>query len=143
VETGLHVGTAAGTWHFADEGKRKGASSMGTCFSTLNGGTETALTYSFLAIPEAIADDGCTTCIRGRVEEINRKGCYVQCIYTPPVDTVLQVAISDTYEDTFIATAKVLYVHDGVGMGIHFIHSAEGQEEKLNSWLLRDSRWDG
>jgi hypothetical protein len=115
---------------------------MGTCFGTLNGGRDTALTYSFLAIQEVVEGDGSTTCIRGTITQINRKGCYVQSIETLPADTLLRIAISDGNEDTFVSAAKVLYVHDGVGMGISFVDSTEDQDTKLNSWLLRDCHSD-
>ena len=64
-------------------------------------------------------------------------------IETLPVNTLLRIAISDENEDTFVSAAKVLYVHDGIGMCICFVDSTEDQDTKLNSWRLRDRRSDG
>ena len=111
---------------------------MGTPQGILSGGKDTPLTYYFLAIPDAVEQGG-MTCIKGTITEIDRKGCYVQSTSTAPVDTLLRIAISDD-QDTFVSAAKVLFVHEGLGMGISFVDLTEDQETKLNSWLLRDCR---
>lgn len=58
---------------------------------------------------------------------------------TLPVDTSLKVVISCD-EKTFMTNGKVIYVHEGIGMGIVFVDSAEDQLEVLNSWLA-DASW--
>jgi hypothetical protein len=66
--------------------------------------------------------------------EVSRKGCYVNTPSTLPVNTFLRVIISRD-EGTFMTNGKVIYVHEGIGMGIVFLDSAEDQLEILNSWL--------
>jgi hypothetical protein len=73
-------------------------------------------------------------CVEARLKEISRKGCYVNTPNTIAVGTVLRVVISS--EDlTFETNGKVLYVHEGVGMGILFIDTSDDQIEMLTSWL--------
>jgi len=74
-------------------------------------------------------------CIVGRMTEVSRKGCYVNTPSTLPVDSLLKVVISRD-EETFVTNGKVIYVHDGIGMGIVFVDSTEDQLEILHSWLV-------
>jgi hypothetical protein len=89
--------------------------------------------YSVLAVAELVETGG-TMCIVGRMSEISRKGCYVNTPSTLSVNTSLRVVISSD-DRTFMTTGKVIYVHEGIGMGIAFVDSTEDQLEILNSWL--------
>lgn len=89
--------------------------------------------YSVLAVAE-IVETASTMCIVGRLTEISRKGCYVNTPSTLSVDTFLKVVISCD-EKTFLTNGKVIYVHEGIGMGIVFVDLTEDQLELLNSWL--------
>jgi hypothetical protein len=89
--------------------------------------------YSLLAVAE-LEETASTVCIVGRMTEVSRKGCYVNTPSTLPVDSSLKVVISRD-ADTFTANGKVIYVHDGIGMGIVFMDTAEDQLEILRSWL--------
>ena len=93
--------------------------------------------YSILAVAELV-ETASTMCIVGRMTEISRKGCYVNTPSTVPVDTFLKVVISCD-ENTFMTNGKVIYVHEGIGMGIVFVDSTEEQMEVLNSWLAEAS----
>jgi PilZ domain-containing protein len=73
-------------------------------------------------------------CIAGRIREISRRGCYVNATSTLPVNTFLGVFISRE-EKTFMTNGKVIYVHEGIGMGIVFLDTTEDQLEILNCWL--------
>jgi hypothetical protein len=86
-----------------------------------------------LAVAELV-ETASTMCIVGRLTEISRKGCYVNTPSTLPADTFLKVVISCD-EKTFMTNGKVIYVHEGIGMGIVFVDSTEDQLEVLNSWL--------
>jgi PilZ domain-containing protein len=89
--------------------------------------------YSMLAVAE-LAETASTMCIVGRMTEISRNGCYVNTPNTLPVNTSLRVVISSD-DETFMTNGKVIYVHEGIGMGIVFVDPAEDQVEVLNSWL--------
>ena len=67
--------------------------------------------------------------------EVSRKGCYVNTPSTLPLDSFLKVIISCD-EKTFMTNGKVIYIHEGIGMGIAFVDAAEDQMEVLNSWLV-------
>ena len=53
---------------------------------------------------------------------------------TFPASTALEVVISRD-EETFTSNGKVVYAHDGIGMGLVFVDTANDQVEMLNSWL--------
>ena len=90
--------------------------------------------YSVLAVAELV-ETASTMCIVGRMTEVSRKGCYVNTPSALPLDTFLKVVISCD-EKTFMTNGKVIYVHEGIGMGIAFVDAAEDQMEVLNSWLV-------
>src|ERR1700680_4067560 len=81
--------------------------------------------YSVLAVAELVETAG-TVCIVGRMTEVSRKGCYVNTPSTRPVNSLLKVIISRD-EDTFMTNGKVIYVHEGIGMGIVFVDPAKDQ----------------
>ena len=89
--------------------------------------------YTFLGVAELLEAAG-AICVRGRIDEISRRGCYVNTLNTLRVGTLLRVFISCD-EEIFVANATVVYVHDQIGMGIAFDESTEDQVELLNSWL--------
>jgi hypothetical protein len=86
-----------------------------------------------LAVAELV-EPASTMCIVARMTEVSRNGCYVNTPSTLPADTSLKVVISCD-ERTFMTNGKVIYVHEGIGMGIAFVDSTEDQLEVLNSWL--------
>jgi PilZ domain len=89
--------------------------------------------YSVLAIAE-LAETSGTVCIVGRMTEVSSKGCYVNTPSTLPVDSILKVVISRD-EETFLTNGRVIYVHEGIGMGIVFVDPAGDQQKILTSWL--------
>ena len=89
--------------------------------------------YTFLGVAELLEAAG-AICVRGRIDEISRRGCYVNTLNTLKVGTLLRVFISCD-EEIFVAKTTVVYVHDQIGMGIAFDESTEDQVELLNSWL--------
>jgi PilZ domain-containing protein len=91
--------------------------------------------YSFLALVEAAETEG-VMCIQGRLRDVSSKGCYVHTPSTFPVGTSLVVVISREGE-TFRSHSKVVYEHDGIGMGLVFADAGSDQLETLNSWLVR------
>jgi hypothetical protein len=89
-----------------------------------------------------LVEPASTMCVVGRMTEISRQGCYVNTPSTLPVDTCLRVVISCD-EIAFMTNGKVIYVHEGIGMGIVFVDSTEDQLEILNSWLAEASSTEG
>ena len=89
--------------------------------------------YNFLALVELTETAG-VMCIQGRLRDVNSKGCYVNTPSTFPADTALAVVISRN-DETFASNGKVVYAHDGIGMGLAFVDTPNDQVEMLNSWL--------
>jgi hypothetical protein len=89
--------------------------------------------YTFLALVE-LTDTAGVMCIEGRLREISSKGCYVNTPSTFLENTMLQVVITRD-EENFKSNGKVVYVHDGIGMGLVFVDTDKDQLEILHSWL--------
>jgi PilZ domain len=90
--------------------------------------------YSVLAIAELVETAG-TVCIVGRMTEVSSNGCYVNTPSTLPLNSLLKVVISRE-DQSFLTNGKVIYVHEGIGMGVVFVDTAKDQLEILNSWLV-------
>jgi hypothetical protein len=89
--------------------------------------------YSLIATAEIIEPISDVR-MSGRISEISRKGCYVDLLNTLPRETAIQVRISRD-QGTFVATGKIIYVQEGMGMGVLFLDVANDQEKLLDSWL--------
>jgi PilZ domain len=72
--------------------------------------------------------------LSGRVSEISRKGCYVDILNTLPVGTAVQLSVSRD-QGNFVTAGKVIYVHEGMGMGVAFLDPAADQLKTLDAWL--------
>jgi hypothetical protein len=66
--------------------------------------------------------------------EISRSGCYVDILNVLPVGTLLNLRITCD-QGTVVLRAKILYVHEGIGMGVIFLDPPKDQLEILDSWL--------
>jgi hypothetical protein len=89
--------------------------------------------YTFIAtvdIVEPVTD----TKFSGRVSEISRKGCYLDILNTLPKGTLIHIMISRD-KGTFVTAGKIIYVQDGVGMGVAFADVQPDQLAVLDSWL--------
>jgi len=89
--------------------------------------------YSFIATVE-IVDPASGVRLSGRVSELSRKGCYVDILNTLPKDTPINLRISRD-RGAFASPAKIIYVQEGMGMGVAFIDSPADQAKILDSWL--------
>lgn len=78
------------------------------------------------------------TRIAGRISEISRKGCYVDVMITLPQGTQLDVRISRD-QGSFTSKGKIVYVQEGMGMGVAFLDVAPDQLKILDSWLAEIS----
>lgn len=89
--------------------------------------------YTFIAtvdIVEPVTD----TKFSGRVSEISRKGCYLDIMNSLPKGTLIHIMISRD-KGTFVTAGKIIYVQDGVGMGVAFEDVQPEQLKILDSWL--------
>jgi hypothetical protein len=96
--------------------------------------------YTFVALAEIIENTG-QPCIMARIGEISRKGCYVDILNPFPDGTFLSVVISRDHR-SFATKGKVIYSHQGIGMGVVFLEPTSDQLEVLDSWLVECSPTD-
>ena len=89
--------------------------------------------YTFVATTELI-DSASASRFSGRVTEISRQGCYVDILNPLPVGTALNVLISRD-QGTFVTKGEIIYVHEGIGMGVVFLNPSKEQLKVLDSWL--------
>jgi hypothetical protein len=89
--------------------------------------------YSLIASAEVI-DTATDARMTGRISEISRKGCYVDLLNTLPVETTVRLCITRD-RGTFTTMARIIYVQEGIGMGVAFVDPPEDQLRVLDSWL--------
>jgi hypothetical protein len=93
--------------------------------------------YIFVAVTEII-ESASQACIVAKTSKISSKGCYVDTPDPLPTGTYLDMVISRG-EGSFATKGKVIYVHEGVGMGVVFIDPIKDQLNILRSWLAENS----
>jgi PilZ domain len=89
--------------------------------------------YSLIASAEVI-ERATDARMSGRVSEISRKGCYVDLLNTLPVDTPVELRITRDC-GSFTTLARIIYVQEGIGMGVAFVDPPQDQLQILDSWL--------
>jgi len=89
--------------------------------------------YSFIAAAE-IVEPASGVRIAGRISEISSKGCYVDLLNTLPTGTAIQVRISRD-QGALTCNGKIIYVQDGMGIGVAFAEIAPDQLKILESWI--------
>jgi PilZ domain len=89
--------------------------------------------YSLIATAEVI-EPVTEARMSGRISEISRKGCYVDLLNTLPVDTPVQLSITRD-RGSFTTMARIIYVQEGIGMGVAFVDPPQDQLQILDSWL--------
>jgi hypothetical protein len=89
--------------------------------------------YSLIASAEIIEPTSGVR-ISGRISEISRKGCYVDILNTLPTETRILVRISRD-QGAFESGGKIIYVQEGMGMGVAFLDPSAEQLNTLDSWL--------
>ena len=89
--------------------------------------------YSFIAAVD-IAEPVSDMHLLGRISEISRKGCYVDILNTLPTGTVINIRIIRD-RGTFSTAGKIIYVQEGMGMGVSFIEPPADQMKVLDAWL--------
>jgi hypothetical protein len=89
--------------------------------------------YTFIASAELVEPSSGVR-MTGRISEISRKGCYVDLLNPLPVGTPIQLSISRD-QGAFACGGKIIYVQDGMGMGVVFADLPSDQLQILDSWL--------
>jgi hypothetical protein len=89
--------------------------------------------YSFIAHVEVL-EPASETKIAGRISEISRKGCYIDVLNTLPPGTIIQLNILRD-QGSFGTKGKIIYVQEGMGMGVAFLDIADEQLKTLDTWL--------
>ena len=89
--------------------------------------------YSLIASAEVV-EPVTGTRMSGRISEISRKGCYIDVLNTLPVDTQVQLCVTRD-NGSFTTMARIIYVQEGLGMGMAFVDPSEDQLRILDSWL--------
>ncbi|MGA9885688.1 MAG: PilZ domain-containing protein [Candidatus Acidiferrales bacterium] len=90
--------------------------------------------FSLIATAEII-EPASGVHISGRISEISRKGCYLDVLNTLPIGTRLRLDISRD-QGTFSTESKIIYIQEGMGMGIAFLNVLPDQLKILDAWLV-------
>jgi hypothetical protein len=90
--------------------------------------------YSFIAAVE-IVEPASDMHLNGRVSEISRKGCYLDILNTLPVGTRINLKVLRDL-GTFTTPGRIIYVQEGMGMGVAFVEPAVDQMQVLDLWLI-------
>ena len=93
--------------------------------------------YPFIAAAE-ITDAESGGQLSSQVSEISLNGCYLDMLNTLPVNSNVTVKISSDGE-CLEATAKVVYAHPGLGMGLAFEDVSLKGGITLRAWLAKAS----
>jgi hypothetical protein len=89
--------------------------------------------YTLIATVE-IVEPASDVHISGRISEISRKGCYVDILNPLPVGTLIRLRVSRD-QGAFSSPGKIIYLQEGMGMGVAFIDPPADQLKILESWL--------
>jgi hypothetical protein len=74
------------------------------------------------------------TLLSARMSELGLGGCYVDTLSPFPTGTLIHVRIIRD-GGAFECEAKVVYIHEGFGMGIAFTNMALDQRRMLENWI--------
>jgi hypothetical protein len=81
-----------------------------------------------------VIDIGSGTEFKVRISELSISGCYLDFLNPIPDGTDITVKISRD-NGVFETTAKVVYNHPGMGMGIRFVDTKPTQQAVLTRWI--------
>jgi hypothetical protein len=94
--------------------------------------------FPFIAVAE-ITHTNSGEQLDSRVAGLSLNGCYVDMLDTLPVGSEVVIKIFAESE-CFEATAKVVYAHPDLGMGLAFQGVSLKNGQLLRQWLLKASR---
>jgi PilZ domain len=81
-----------------------------------------------------VTDIGSGTEFKVRISELSISGCYLDFLNPIPDGTDIVVKISRD-NGVFETSAKVVYNHPGMGMGIRFVDTKPTQQAILARWI--------
>lgn len=92
---------------------------------------------SFFADAEVTLPSG--RLVRAQLSELSVRGCYIDTLQAIPVDTPVDISISDGLTSCNVH-GKVIYVHSGGGMGVFgmgVVFGALGaqQQSAIDGWM--------
>ncbi|HEY6129753.1 MAG TPA: PilZ domain-containing protein [Candidatus Acidoferrum sp.] len=93
--------------------------------------------YPFIAVAE-LTDPDSGARLNSQVAELSLNGCYVDILNPLHVNSVVIVKIFAESE-CFEATAKVIYAHENLGMGLAFQDMSIKSGALLRRWLAKAS----
>jgi PilZ domain len=93
--------------------------------------------FPFIAVAEITHTDSGEK-LDSRVAELSLNGCYVDMLNTLPVGSEVVIKIFAESE-CFEATARVIYAHPNLGMGLAFEQVSLKSGQLLRQWLLKAS----
>ena len=91
--------------------------------------------FPFIAVAE-ITDTNSGEQLDSRIAELSLNGCYVDMLNTLPVGSEIVIKIFAESE-CFEATARVIYAHPNLGMGLAFEQVSLKCGQLLRQWLLK------
>jgi hypothetical protein len=92
--------------------------------------------YMLILLAEVFDEDG-DALLSARSSDVSRVGCYIDTLNPAAVGTNISVRLTQGAE-TFAASARVMYVCPGLGMGITFDSETPGdQMAVLDRWLAQ------
>lgn len=74
------------------------------------------------------------TKLSARTADVSRTGCYVDTLNPTPSGVAILVRLTHETE-TFESRGRVIYVSQGLGMGVAFVDVAADQLAVLDKWL--------
>jgi c-di-GMP-binding flagellar brake protein YcgR len=77
-----------------------------------------------------------------RCSDLSPGGLYLETVHEFPVDSVMTVRfkLRDTDEQAIKVTARVLYIHEGVGVGLSFVDLSPHDREKIEKFIKHKSK---
>jgi c-di-GMP-binding flagellar brake protein YcgR len=72
--------------------------------------------------------------LSARTADISRTGCYIDTLNPIPAGSQVRIRITH-HDEVFEAVGRVVYLSQGLGMGIAFLAVEAEQQAKLERWL--------
>jgi PilZ domain len=72
--------------------------------------------------------------LNARTADISRTGCYIDTLNPIPKGSEVRIRLTHG-EETFVTSARVVYVSYGLGMGVAFVNVEEEQLARLDRWF--------
>jgi PilZ domain len=77
--------------------------------------------------------------LSARTSDISRTGCYVDTLNPVPQGSRVRIRFTH-HQEEFEGVGSVVYVSQGLGMGIKFSDVSPGEQARLDQWLEEPPR---